>query len=348
MESNRGPSFWQNRPAIRHQSGIMLLASSPEASFWVSLCHLREGQMDKAVEGLQALCEPHGRRGEGEKGRKGEEDYALTGASSPSPPLPFSPSPLLPTTRHSPLATFLDPPLYLGALLLRRGQTKEAVRLLTEANRIDNSCPIVTLLLGSAMIAAGGDASMATRALKKALGPSGLARWVGNPSRAWAEAFPEHHSYVRRLAEKHPFICPIWGGDLNLLTRQGHLALAQGLFRLGQFQEASDLFNEVLKEGAPSPLVLRGLGISLARLGKYDDAFKHLRIAHEMEEPKDRLTAGYLALCGALGKPSKPEDKVQNVVWAIRLVTQFNAPRDNEWIALVSDLFAEARAKTFR
>ena len=90
-------------------------------------------------------------------------------------------------------------------------------------------------------------------------------------------------------------------------------------------------------------MVLRGLGICLAKLGKYDDAFKHLRIAHEMEEPKDRLTAGYLALCGARGKPSQPEAKIQNVVWAVRLVTHFNAPQDAEWAGIISELFAEAR-----
>jgi len=45
---------------------------------------------------------------------------------------------------------FIDPPLYLGAMLLRRGQAKEALKLLTEANRIDSSCPVVTAQLGSA------------------------------------------------------------------------------------------------------------------------------------------------------------------------------------------------------
>ena len=112
---------------------------------------------------------------------------------------------------------------------------------------------------------------------------------------------------------------------------------------MGNYQESADLFKQLLDEGAPSAVVLRGLGIGLARVGKYDDAFKHLRIAHEMEEPKDRLTAGYLALCGARGKPSQPEAKIQNVVWAVRLVTHFNAPQDAEWAGIISELFAEAR-----
>src|SRR5262249_45365387 len=124
---------------------------------------------------------------------------------------------------------------------------------------------------------------------------------------------------------------------------QGNIALGQGLYRLGQFQESSDVFSKLLQEGAPSLPVVRGLGLALARLGQYDPAFKHLRIAHEMEDPKDRTTAGYLALLGARGKPSRPEDKIRNVTWAIRLVDQFTAPGDCEWAGLISAIFVEAR-----
>jgi len=297
-----------------------LLIASPETAFWQGLSYLRDGQPDKALACLQTSAEGRAPSGEAER----RESRTSSNGSGPA-------------------SSFLDPPLYLGALLLRRGQVKEALRLLTEANRLDSSCPFVTVQLGSAMIAAGGDAVLAVRALKRALGPKGIAQWASEPARAWTEAFPEHRSYVRKLASKYAFACPVWGGDLQLMLRQGNFALAQGHYRLGQFQEASDLFSKVLQEGAPSAQVLRGLGISLARLGRFDDAFKHLRIAHEMEEPKDRLTAGYLALCGARGKPSRPEDKVQNAAWAVKLVTHFSAPQDPEWVGLISDVFAEAR-----
>src|SRR5262249_10612473 len=56
-----------------------------------------------------------------------------------------------------------------------------------------------------------------------------------------------------------------------------------------------------------------------------------------------RLTAGYVALCGACGKPARAEDKLQNTAWAIRLVTQFNAPGETEWIGILNRIFAEAR-----
>src|SRR5262249_53943376 len=115
--------------------------------------------------------------------------------------------------------------------------------------------------------------------------------------------------------------------------------------QLGHFQEAADLFGQAIKEGAPSLQMIRGLGMALARLGQYDEAFKHLRIAHEMEEPKDRWTAGYLALCGARGTPTRPDERARNIAWAVAVATQFTAPGDKEWIALINGLFAEARAE---
>jgi tetratricopeptide (TPR) repeat protein len=245
--------------------------------------------------------------------------------------------------KEAPASAFLDPPLYLGAILLRTGRAKEALRFLTEANRMDSNCPFVTLQLGAAIVAAGGDTTMAVRALQRALGPKGLGLWQDNPQKAWVEGFPEHRSYVRKLASEFPFTCPLFGEDMKYLIRQGNLALAQGHFKLNNFSDAAELFDKVLKEGAPSLPVLRGLGLSLAKLGRFDDAFVHLRTAHEMEEVKDRLTTGYLALCGACGKPARPEDKLENTAWAIRLVTQFNMPGDPEWIGILNRIFAEAR-----
>jgi tetratricopeptide (TPR) repeat protein len=306
-------------------------SGSPEAHFWQGLCYLREGRTDRAIAALQAA--------------RGEEDDEAAKKSSA-----------------------VEPPLYLGALLLRQGRAKDALRYLTEANRIDGNCPFVTWQLGTAILQAGGDAQLAVRALQRALGsnastaagnslfvsstgttgantgPRGFGMWVKEPARAWVEGFPENRSFVRKLARKHAFLCPLWGSDLQAILRQGNIALGQGLHRLGQFQEAADVFSKLLQESAPSLPVLRGLGLALARLGQYDPAFKHLRTAHEMEDPKDRTTAGYLALCGARGKPTRPEDKVRNVTWAIRLVDQFTAPGDAEWAGLVSAIFAEARA----
>src|SRR5205814_8970108 len=66
---------------------------------------------------------------------------------------------------------FLDPPLYLGALLLQQGRYPEALRYLSEANRLEAGCPFVGWQLGLALHLAGGDAGLAVRALQRALGP---------------------------------------------------------------------------------------------------------------------------------------------------------------------------------
>jgi tetratricopeptide (TPR) repeat protein len=285
---------------------LLLQTPCPEASFWLGLCHFRQGQVEQAFGAVALAHESGGRR-------------------------------------------FLDPPLYLGALHLRQGRPQEALRYLSEANRIDGSCPLVTWQLGLAMVAAGTDSRIALPALQRACGPRGLGLWAGPPgdtrgsARMWVEAFPEGRSFVRRLALKHPFTCPVFGGDAGAMLRQGQLALAQAHYRLNNFQESADLFTKLLQESPPTLPLLRGLGLALARLGRYDQAFKHLRTALE-QDAQDHLTAGYLAVCGALGKPPQAEDKPRNVAWAVRQFARFDVPPDPEWAGLMSTVFAEARA----
>src|SRR5262249_42011821 len=140
---------------------LVIQPGCPEACFWQGLCHIRESNPDLAVPVLLEAC---GKRGGG------------------APAGPVTPR-------------FIDPPLYLGALLLRLGRADEALRALSEANRLDGNCPLVTWQLGTAMLAAGGDALIAVRALQKALGPRGLLLWVKTPQRIWVEGFPEKNSY---------------------------------------------------------------------------------------------------------------------------------------------------------
>ena len=58
-----------------------------------------------------------------------------------------------------------------------------------------------------------GDEAESIRTLHRALGPKGLARWSDKPRDLWIEGFPENHSYVRKLASKYLFICPLWAGN---------------------------------------------------------------------------------------------------------------------------------------
>ena len=125
---------------------------------------------------------------------------------------------------------------------------------------------------------------------------------------------------------------------------KGSSRLAQAYYRQGSFQEAADLFNKLLQNTAPTTALLRGLGLSLARLAKYDQAYKHLRTALEQEQPKDPFTAAYLALCGAMGRPTQPEDKPKNVAWAVRLLARHAQPGNAEYAGVLSTVHAEARA----
>jgi tetratricopeptide (TPR) repeat protein len=237
----------------------------------------------------------------------------------------------------------IDAAFYLGLLLHRQGKAQDGLRYLAEANRVDASCPFVTCQMGISLIAAGGDSGLALRALQRALGPRGLGLWAARPDRAWVEAFPEGKSFVRRLAAKYVYVCPVLGPDLTILIRQGQFALAQAHYRHGDFQTSADLFAKLLQDSPPTVPLLRGLGLALARCERYDQAYKHLRIALEQEEPKDAFTAGYLALCGAMGKPTNADDKPRNVAWAIRLMARYPVMDNAEWAGLISAVHAEAR-----
>jgi tetratricopeptide (TPR) repeat protein len=198
--------------------------------------------------------------------------------------------------------------------------------------------------MGVSLVAANGDSGLAVRALIRAVGPRGLSMWIQTPERAWIEAFPEAKSYVRRLAARHRFTCPLLGDNLLVIIRQGNLALAQAQYRQGSYQEAADLFGRLLQETAPTPALLRGLGLALARLKKYDQAYKHLHAAIKEYGDQDPFTAGYLALCGAMGKPINPDDKPKNVNWALQLLGRFQVPGSAEWAGLNNAVQGEARA----
>src|SRR6185436_19830724 len=100
---------------------------------------------------------------------------------------------------------------------------------------------------------------------------------------------------------------------------------------------------KLLQNSPPTVMLLRGYGLSLARVGQYDQAYKHLRTALEQEDPKDPFTAGYLALCGALGRPTNPDDKPRNITWAMRLLARYPMTGNPEWAGLIASVHAEAR-----
>jgi tetratricopeptide (TPR) repeat protein len=311
-------------PALAMAERVLALEPDcAEAQFWLGLAHVRESRTEAALEGF--------RRADVSERERAQE-------------------------RGGPRIRALDPLLYLGALLLRETRIADALRHLSEAYRLWPECPFVAWQLGVAIVANGGD-SLAVRALQKALGPTGLPSWDRDPQRGWVEGLPPVHrngteefpgSFVRRLAVEHTFHCPVLGHDVPAMIRQGKVALAQAHYRLGRYAEAADLFQSVLADSPPTLVVLRGLGMALVRQELFDQAFKHLRAAYEIEstQPTDRTyqSAAYLALCGAKGKPYRPEDKINNVVWAIALLLRFDVKGDAEWARICSAVFAEARA----
>ena len=103
----------------------------------------------------------------------------------------------------------------------------------------------------------------------------------------------------------------------------------QAFYRQERFQEAADLYAKLMQDGAPTPMLSRGYGLSLARQGQFGQAYKHLRLALEQEDPKDPFTAGYLALCGAMGKPTNPADKPKNLGQALE-VARATFPGDGQ------------------
>jgi tetratricopeptide (TPR) repeat protein len=239
--------------------------------------------------------------------------------------------------------TFIDAPLYLGMVLLRLGKPQEALRALADANRVDAGCPLVTLHMGLALVAAEGDSGLAVRALQRALSQRGLLQWVKTPEKIWSDALPENRSHIRRLAVKYDYVCPLLGSDLVATINRGRFALGQALYRAGQYSDAADVYAKLLQDAPPTVEVLRAHGLALAKLERYDQAYKQLRIALE-QQPGDLMTAGYLALCGALGKPTNDDDRPRNIAWSIRLLSKYEKYGDSEFAALCGRVHAEARA----
>ena len=123
--------------------------------------------------------------------------------------------------------------------------------------------------------------------LQRALGPRGLPLWRqrrnGPGSRRFPRAAPTSAGWPRA-----PLHLP---GPRRRPQRRhpgGAIGLAQAHYRQGSFQEAADLYNKLLQDSPPTLVLLRGLGLSLARLQRYDQAYKHLRTALEQEQPKTR------------------------------------------------------------
>src|SRR5581483_7951214 len=140
----------------------------------------------------------------------------------------------------------VDTGLYLGALWLRAGQPRDALRVLSDANRLAPACPLVAWQLGVALTAAGGDVLLALRAFQKATAPDGLPKYLRSPHKLWAE------SWVRNLAQRATarqvrFRCPLGLDRMEVVLRDARLALAEALVTCDRAEEAVPVFAELVK-----------------------------------------------------------------------------------------------------
>jgi tetratricopeptide (TPR) repeat protein len=235
----------------------------------------------------------------------------------------------------------VDPVLYLGGLNLRDGQPRDALRVLADANKLAPQCPLISWQLGTALMATGGDAMLAIRALERATGADGFPRFVAEPTRMWIETLPAD-SWVRNVArraatQRARFQCPLGFDNPKALLAAARLTLADALVVCQRPSEAVMIFHDLLRSDDSLP-IRRGLGFALVGMGKYDDALPHLQKAHALENPPQTRTLGTLAQCLANAKG----DRVGNVQQALALIASQPVRSDAIWARHAGAVFAIA------
>jgi tetratricopeptide (TPR) repeat protein len=235
----------------------------------------------------------------------------------------------------------IDPALYLGVVWLREGKPREALRVLSEANRLAPTCPLVSFHLGAALTESGGDALLALRALQKAT--DGLPKYLRAPHRLWADTLPAD-SWVRNLAQRAgtqrtQFQCPLGLDRVEPLLQRARLALGEAMVTCDRAEEAVAVFTDLLKTRDDLP-VRRGLGLALAQLGEWDGALPHLRVAYAAEKPPSPATTGAAAMCLVHASG----DRVNNVRNALGLIASLNVRADAAWARRAGAVFAAAKA----
>lgn len=238
--------------------------------------------------------------------------------------------------------TAVDPPFYLAVLALREGRLDEALGHLGEAGARVPDCPLVRWQTGLARAAQGDDAG-AVAALVQAVGSAGLPRWANRPAEFWKEAWPS--SYVARLASEQRYCCPVLGGEVTGMIRQARIALARAEERCGNLAAAAEQYRKIVEEGPPSLPVLRGLGLALARLGRWEEASRPLCAVYEQEGPVDQWTVAYLALCAARATTAPSAAGRENVTWALGQLGRFDGRGEAEWADVCNAVLARARAE---
>jgi tetratricopeptide (TPR) repeat protein len=201
----------------------------------------------------------------------------------------------------------------------------------------------VSWQLGAALLASGGDALLAIRALQKAIGPEGFPRYLAEPTRLWVDTLPADswaRNVVRRAGtHKARFVCPLGFDQLKTVLASARLALAEALVLCNRSAEAVPIFDELLRTDDSLP-IRRGLGLALAGLDRFDEALPHLQKAHNLEQPPQPRTVGTLAVC--LARASG--DRMRNVQQAMALIAGQPVRGDAIWARRAGAVFAVAQS----
>lgn len=235
----------------------------------------------------------------------------------------------------------VDPYLYLGAIWLRDGSPRDALRVLSEANRLAPQCPLVSWLLGAAIVESGGDALLALRALQKATGTDGLPKYLKKPSRLWTETLPQdswiRNVTLRRIDHAVPFRCPLELDRADVSLLRARIALAEALVTCQKAEDAIPIYTDLLKSH-DTLQIRRGLGLALAQLERHDEALPHLRVAHSQENPPSSVTTSALAL-----SLSHARFDPENIRQALELLTTLKSESDAIYARRAGAVFAAAQ-----
>jgi tetratricopeptide (TPR) repeat protein len=230
--------------------------------------------------------------------------------------------------------------LYLGALLLRTGRPRDALRWLSQAARLAPENPVIQWQLGAAILESSGDPAAAVKALERATAPTGLAAQIVAPKLIWCQTLPPT-AWLAQLTRRNPINCPLGWHQVEQSLSQARRLLATALERCNRATDAAAVYYQAFSAGDDSPAVRRGLGLSLARAGLYDDALPHLQAAHAQENPPSALTTGYLAICTARASSTTPDEHAEHLRDGIKVLTSLEVRGDVEWARLARELYRE-------
>ncbi len=181
------------------------------------------------------------------------------------------------------------------------------------------------------------------RALQPAQGNRGLGMWQNEPDRAWVEGFPEGRSYVRRLATRYRFVCPLLGSDLNIILRPGQFALAQAFIVRDAFRRPSTSTPSCWRTRRPRSCCFAATGCRWLGSGSTTRLTSTFASHWSKRSPRTRSPRPTWLSAAALGKPTNVDDKPRNIIWSLSPDRPLPGDGKRRVGGLIASIHAEAR-----